>query len=143
MILRLVSLHSNVNSEDFSYAFTTPELWTQLDLHLCLICATIPCLRIFLKGLNTGYYGVAIEQLAPTGTVMATKGDSYNMSTFRSHGSECKKQDIGNPTQPQTSKAGKTTSRITNERPEEDVSIHSQSSDKKIYVQQTVNVAYD
>ena len=110
-------------------------------MHLCLIGATVPCLRIFLKSFNTGYFGTTMEQIDPTGTMMATKGDSYNMSTMRS-GDREKKFAIGNPTQKQASKAGMTTSRVTHES-RDDIDSGDDRSDKRIYVRQTVNVAYD
>ena len=138
LVLRLVSLHSNVNSPRITYAFTMPELWTQVDMHLCLIGATVPCLRIFLKSFNTGYYGTTMENIDPTGTMMATKGDSFNMSNMRSGNRE----KLGNPTQRQASKAGMTTSRVTHESRDDGDSADDRS-DKRIYVRQTVNVAYD
>jgi hypothetical protein len=112
-----------------------PALWAQLEMHLSIITATIPCLRIFLKSFNTGYFGMALGQLDPTGTVLATKGDSFNMSKLKSGGSSA------NPTQAQVSKAGMTTSRVTHGREEED--SLSERSDRGIFVRQTVNVAHD
>ena len=135
VIVRLVSLQDNSNARDFTWAFTMPALWAQLEMHLSIIAATIPCLRIFLKSFNTGYFGMALEQLDPTGTVLATKGDSYNLSKLKSGGSD------SNPTQAQVSKAGQTTSRITHGR--EDQDSLSERSDRGIFVRQTVNVAYD
>jgi hypothetical protein len=140
IVIRLVSLHDNVNAKDFTWAFTMPAMWAQLELHLSLVGSTIPCLRIFLKSFNTGYLGMAVEQLDPTGTMIATKGDSYNMSKLRSNGSDNK---FGNPTQAQVSKAGKTTSRVTHGRDEDHASSLSDRSDRGIFVRQTVNVAYD
>ena len=120
IILRLLSLHSHATkspAQPISFLFTMPELWTQLELHLCLVAATVPCLRLFLKSFSTGYFGMAISQLDPTGTVLATKGDSYNMSNMKSGGgsSAGDRYKIGNPTQQQVSKAGMTTSKVTHE----------------------------
>ena len=134
VILRLVSLQDNQNSGDFTWFFTMPALYAQLELHLSVIAATVPCLRIFLKSFNTGYFGMALEQLDPTGTVLATKGDSFNMSKLKSGGSDA------NPTQAQASKAGMTTSRVTHGREDED--SMSERSDRGIFVRQTINVAY-
>lgn len=134
IIIRLVSLRDNMNATDFTWSFTMPALWAQLEMHLSSIAATIPCLRIFLKSFNTGYFGMALEQLDPTGTVLATKGDSYNMSKLKSGDSDL------NPTQAQVSKAGRTTSRVTHGR--DDGDSLSERSDKGIFVRQTVNVAY-
>jgi hypothetical protein len=146
IILRLLSLHSHatkVPAQQISFLFTMPALWSQLEMHLCLVAATVPCLRLFLKSFSTGYFGMAISQLDPTGTVLATKGDSYNMSNMKSGGSTAgEKYRIGNPTQPQVSKAGMTISRATHDLREDRADSLSDRSDRGILVRQTVNVAY-
>jgi hypothetical protein len=135
VVIRLVSLQNSSDAHDFTWSFTMPALWAQLEMHLSIIAATIPCLRIFLKSFNTGYFGMTLEQLDPTGTVLATKGDSFNMSKLKSGGSD------SNPALAQVSKAGRTTSKVTYGREEED--SLSERSDRWIFVRQTVNVAYD
>ena len=139
LVIRLISFRNHVDSQQISNAFTMPEIWTQVEMHLCLVGATVPCLRIFLKSFNTGYFGTTMENIDPTGTMMATKGDSYNLSTMKSGD---QKYALGDPTQRQVSKAGMTTSRVTHEQREDGDSADDRS-DRRIYVRQTVNVAYD
>ncbi|KAK3723255.1 hypothetical protein LTR37_001978 [Vermiconidia calcicola] len=87
IIVRIMSLADHANAQHISSASKLPSLWTQLELHLSIVSATVPCLRMFLKSFNTGYYGMAIEQLDPTGTIMATRGNtSYQLSNMRSGG---------------------------------------------------------
>lgn len=38
-------------------AYSLPEILTQLEMHYNMIAATLPCLRIFLKGFQTGELG--------------------------------------------------------------------------------------
>ena len=61
-ILRLVTIN-NLTGEDFTYAYVTPEVYTQLELHFSLIGATIPCLRIFLKAWNTSFLAMGLEDI--------------------------------------------------------------------------------
>ena len=143
LVLRLVSLHDHIDSQRFTSAFTIPAVWAQVELHLCLICATIPCLRIFLKSFNTGYYGMDVGQVDPTATVMATKGGSYALSDLRSDGSATasRTQRFGKSARDRVASPGMTTSRVTaQDHGEDGDDAMSDRSDKRIFVRQTVNV---
>jgi len=146
--IRLVSLHERIDSTDFSFAYTIPALWTQAELHISLIAATIPCLRIFLKSLNTGYYGMNLDQIDPTATAMATKGGSYALSDLRSGGSVAANEKQTTSASRQVpgrtlSSSGVTTSKVTSrDRAEDSDSVASDRSDRRIFVRQTVRVRY-
>lgn len=60
--LRIAAL-VNLNAEDFSWGYITPEIYTQLEMHYSLISATIPCLRIFLRAWHTRFLDLTLEEV--------------------------------------------------------------------------------
>ena len=145
LVIRLVSLHDHIDSTPFTFVFTIPAIWTQLELHLSLILATVPCLRIFLKSFNTGYYGMDMtEEVAASGTVMATKGgESYNLSDLRSGGAS-RTQRSEKEARARVQSSGMNTSRVTamGVGDEDADDAMSDGSGKRIIVRQTVDVMY-
>lgn len=85
--LRLWSLHSNIHDSPLTLSYTLPEIFTQLDMHYNLISATLPCLRIFLKGFTTGWLGTkgADQARGMRDSIVAVKGVS-NLSESKSRG---------------------------------------------------------
>lgn len=147
LAIRLVSLKDHIDSTQISFDLTDPTLWTQVEMHICLIAATIPCLRIFLKSFNTGYYGMDAEQFDPSATVMATKGGSYNLSDLRSGesntASQTQRQKESKRMRDRVSSPGMNTSRVTSrDAVEEGDDAMSEGSDR-IIIRKTVNVMYD
>lgn len=56
-------------------------IYTEVEMHLSVVAATIPCMNVFLKSFSTGYLMTTADQVDTT----ATKGsNSYVMSTVRS-----------------------------------------------------------
>ncbi|KAF7187089.1 hypothetical protein HII31_11566, partial [Pseudocercospora fuligena] len=62
--LRLASL-ATMDYSDFTYSYVDAELFAQAEMHYNTIAATIPCLRIFLKGWQTGFLGTTLEAMDP------------------------------------------------------------------------------
>lgn len=60
--LRIVAM-SKMDWLDASLTYVNPEIYGQLEMHLNVIAATVPCLRIFLRGWNTGSLGLTLEDL--------------------------------------------------------------------------------
>lgn len=48
---------------DASITYVNPEIYGQLEMHINVMAATVPCLRIFLRGWNTGSLGLTLEDL--------------------------------------------------------------------------------
>lgn len=85
-VLRIIAFHSTLDDiSDISWRYAWLAIYTEIEMHLSLIAATIPCMHVFLKNFNTGYLGTTADQVDPTATMAATKGsNSYVMSTVRS-----------------------------------------------------------
>lgn len=83
-VLRLVSIRY-CQADNFSYTYSWAEFWPQLELHYSLVAATIPCLRIFLKGWNTSFLNLTLLQVDETAYAehRASKG-SYPLQTVNS-----------------------------------------------------------
>ncbi|KXT00578.1 hypothetical protein AC579_5065 [Pseudocercospora musae] len=62
--LRLGSL-AIMDYSDFTYSYVDAELFAQAEMHYNTIAATIPCLRMFLKGWQTGFLGTALREMDP------------------------------------------------------------------------------
>lgn len=60
--LRIAAM-SKINWLDASLTYVNPSIFGQLEMHLNTIAATVPCLRIFLRGWNTGSLGLTLEDL--------------------------------------------------------------------------------
>lgn len=85
-ILRIVAFRSTLDRvSNISWRYVVLAIYTEIEMHLSLIAATIPCMHVFLKNFNTGYLGTTADQVDVTATMAATKGsNSYMMSTVRS-----------------------------------------------------------
>ncbi|KAK5131181.1 hypothetical protein LTR08_001267 [Meristemomyces frigidus] len=70
-IIRLINLREHLPLNQFSYDYALPEVYIQAEMHFNLVAATIPCLRIFLKGCTTGWLGEQLQNRQDT--AMATK----------------------------------------------------------------------
>jgi hypothetical protein len=62
-ILRFVSLNSNSRSTDYTWDVVLAIALAQVEMHFSLIAATVPCLRPFLKALDTGYLATQAGQV--------------------------------------------------------------------------------
>jgi hypothetical protein len=62
-ILRLVNLKNTSNSTDYTWDLVLAIVLAQVEMHFCLISSTIPCLRPFLKALDTGYLATQAAQV--------------------------------------------------------------------------------
>ncbi|KAI4168703.1 MAG: hypothetical protein LQ343_006207 [Gyalolechia ehrenbergii] len=64
LIIRLVSYPRNHLSSDPAFTLTHFSVWTQTTLYVSLMVSTIPCLKPFVAGLNTGYGAFDMEHVA-------------------------------------------------------------------------------
>jgi hypothetical protein len=62
-ILRFTTLYSNSDSRDYTWDIVLAVVMTQVEMHFSLIASTIPCLRPFLKALDTGYLATQAAQV--------------------------------------------------------------------------------
>lgn len=49
-IVRLINVHKAYSTDDPTWADVDAQIWTQISMHLGVVAANIPCLKIFLKG---------------------------------------------------------------------------------------------
>lgn len=64
LIIRLVSFPHHHLSTDPAFTLTSFYVWTQTTLYVSLMVSTIPCLKPFVAGLNTGYGAFDTEHVA-------------------------------------------------------------------------------
>jgi hypothetical protein len=88
-MIALASLHIR-GSCDFARAdnpalkYAEVAYVTQVEMHFNVVAATIPCLRILLKSLNTGFLGTVVDPVDASGMNMATKGSGkYELSVLK------------------------------------------------------------
>lgn len=62
--LRLAALAA-MNYNDFTFSYVDAEIHGQLEMSFNVIAATIPCLRIFLKGWNTSFITTTLKEIDP------------------------------------------------------------------------------
>ncbi|KAF2759191.1 hypothetical protein EJ05DRAFT_499612 [Pseudovirgaria hyperparasitica] len=63
--LRLWNLMSAFDSPDVTWSLVKTAVYTQAEMHLCIVSATIPCMRPFLRLFNTGYLSTTTGQMDP------------------------------------------------------------------------------
>jgi hypothetical protein len=87
-VVRLVYIARTVSSRPkyVTFAATNPEILTQLEMHLNVITATLPCLHAFLRSLDTGNLG---------GVSTSDLYYSHNVSGTHNQGSTPGTQDDG------------------------------------------------
>lgn len=159
-VLRLVSQAYTLReaSADYSWIAVTPVIYEQIEMHLSIIAATVPCMRLFLKNFNTGYLGTTADQVDPTATMQATKGSqSYALSSVRSRHLDSQTKERGEieisrvddeedalrlrPDAVGTSVSRVGVGRVEGSLGEETGSMESEGSDK-IIIRKTVHVDY-
>lgn len=64
LIIRLVSYPHHHLSTNPTFVLTHFSVWTQTTLYVSLMVSTIPCLKPFVAGLNTGYGAFDTEHVA-------------------------------------------------------------------------------
>jgi hypothetical protein len=52
-IVRLIYTCGTYAADDHTWANTNAQIWTQICMHLGVVAASIPCLKMFLKGMST------------------------------------------------------------------------------------------
>lgn len=77
-------------STDYTFDLVLAAVYTQLEMHACLVSATVPCMRPFLKAFDTGYWGTTIAQVDPTAST--TKGSAGSVYVLQSKSSGARMQ---------------------------------------------------
>lgn len=49
-VVRVVYLRRALTAEDSTWLAVDWHIWTQINLHFCVIAASMPCLKVFLDG---------------------------------------------------------------------------------------------
>jgi hypothetical protein len=75
-IVRLVFLMGARSSTDYTFDVVPTVIFTQVEMHYALLAATIPCMRPFLKALNSGYLSTVAVQVDRTLVVGAKDGSN-------------------------------------------------------------------
>lgn len=141
-ILRLLSLNDSLWSSTFLFDYSSTEVYTQVLMSFSLASATIPCLRIFLGSFTTGILGGDLT--VTTSSQAGTKGSGTKGSSQKdSKGSRAARsntvpyahelRDLGR---------GITRTHASRASGNEDDDA-SDSSQRAIVVQQTLDVQYD
>ena len=84
-----VAAIATMDYEDFTFSYIRPEIWGQIEMHYNVVAATIPCLRMFLKGWNTSFISTTLKEMDP--------------EAYTRHSS----QAIGSPRQSKNSRSAK------------------------------------
>ncbi|KAH7369607.1 hypothetical protein BKA65DRAFT_416627 [Rhexocercosporidium sp. MPI-PUGE-AT-0058] len=91
IILRLDSIFSTVHSQDPTLEGTMSLVYTQIELSYAIIAATTPCLRPFMKALNTNYGAPASIKSSPNST------EAYSLNSVSKRGRATKTTQLSNP----------------------------------------------
>lgn len=62
--LRLAAM-ATIDNQDITFSCVNTEVYGQVEMHYNLVAATIPCLRIFLKGWNTSFNSTSLKGIDP------------------------------------------------------------------------------
>ncbi|KAK5123913.1 hypothetical protein LTR85_002110 [Meristemomyces frigidus] len=136
-VLRLVSL---ADSTPNLFDLIIPELYLQIEMCYNIISATIPCLGMFLQGASPDFIG-GHNYIDPTASAIAVAGGStYKMSNLSSN--RRKNYEDGS-IKPTTRKHGESMAQAFRGGGEDVHSVASDSSERAIVVQRTVDVQYD
>ncbi|KAF2724293.1 hypothetical protein K431DRAFT_282143 [Polychaeton citri CBS 116435] len=142
-ILRLISLSRDVSSTDFNFAYSTTEIYTQVEMCYSIISITVPCLHIFMQAAHTGLLGGTVSDLRSIGRATLDKASAgsgtHDLSQSKTRHS-IKASEPFESIELQDPTLGETISKAT--IGSDKVSLASDSSTTAIVVRQTVNVQY-
>ena len=140
-ILRLLSLSRTLRSKVFTFDFATTEIFTQVEMCYALIAATTPCLRVFLRAMNTGLINRSVIDSNGYYLGTATSGRSSMRGRDSHMGSKLGTAKSG--IELTSRKHGETVWKAAPATGNDKKSIASDSSDRAIVVGQTVDVEYN
>lgn len=141
-IIRLRSLHRAQDLIDFDFEYVQPEIWAQIELHYGLMAATIPCLHIFLKNLQTGWLA-DLKDRPDTAIASKLTGNRYNgLSLVRSEHSMGRSSDRGDLIELQDWTDRKAESRTFAQRTAKSDDAASDGSGRRILVRKTVDISH-
>lgn len=151
-MLRLISLSKSLTSAEQIFDHATSEVFTQAELCYLVISATIPCLRIFMQSVNTGLLGMTTFDESTTDrsnpTYLASRSGNFGGKKMSSKSKGNKSKAHGMNTNRTVSIElqdralwGKNSSHAVGGGSDKH-SVASDSSERAIIVQQTVDVRY-
>lgn len=147
-ILRLASLNKALQSDAFLYEYVAAEIYTQVEMCLNVLFATIPSLQVFLASANTGLLDLGATSTR-NGTYSGGSGHQYSQQGGSRGGQRSvhvrrKEQDEDLEEIELTQHEGGTTfASVTSGRKKGNSSISSDDSEMAIMVKQTVDLQYD
>lgn len=147
-ILRLVSLNKALRSNAFLYDYATTEIYTQVEMCLNVLCATIPSLQVFLASANTGLLDLGATS-ARDGSYSGGSG-VQNTQQGESRGGQrnvrvrrTKLDEDGEEIELTKCDGGKTFASVTSGRKKGNNSISSDDSEMAIMANHTVGLQYN
>lgn len=140
-IIRLVTLREVLPTKHFNFNYALPEVYTQVEMHFDLVAATIPCLRMFLRGCTTGWLGEQLHDQADT--AMATKSaKTYSGFSPFTTGRSRQQERASQPVELEQWQHKQATATISQGNFLGDDTA-SDSSGRRIMVSSTIEVRYD
>ena len=144
-ILRLITIHRELRREISPFGYVTVEVYTQVELCLNIVFATVPSLQIFLASLHTGLLDLG----AHTNDTVYGSGSRYRSAQRESHHHNSRSKDRPDRRDPEEDEieltrqgVGLSFAVITAGQKVGNRSIRS-SSDLGIVVKQTVDLQYE
>lgn len=139
-ILRLLSIANSISSPNFTFEYTTTELYTQIEMTLALINATALCLHNFLRFANSGIKDMTVG----TGGAVSTPYGPGRSSVGRSkqYGSN-KSNNLKGFESVKLAPMGRSQNNNANAYHADSISMASDSSQRNIMVRHTVDVQYE
>lgn len=150
--MRLMSLSRSLTSTEQIFDHASSEIFTQAELCYSVVSATIPCLRIFMQSANTGLLGMTTFDESTTDrsdpTYFTSRSGNYRgTKSFNKQKGKLNKANVMNTNrtvsielQVRTMWGENSTNAVAGS---DKHSVASDSSERAIMVQQTINVHYD
>ena len=114
-ITRLVVLvNLDITSQDVTWVFRMPQIWTCVELNIAVVCGCLPQLRPLLLLITTGSAtgnttsGSAARKTGPTATIGSTKRSFFSKSSASATDTETETNVVPASPEPQEKKFGDT-----------------------------------
>lgn len=135
-VLRLLSITSTISSPDFTFHYTTTEIYTQVEMTYALVNATALCLHNFLHFANSRVTDITVGTDGAVTTLYGTGKSSGGRS--REHASSRSKHLKGF----ESVKMASLNIHSANAVHAGSISVASDSSRRNIMVRHTIDVQY-
>jgi hypothetical protein len=154
-ILRLVSLNKALYSEAILFDYAVSQIYTQAEMCINVLCATIPSLQLFLALAHTGLLDLGATTSNHNGTYYG-RGSVAGQSAIQQPGSlggmksattHQRKKELGELEEEELELTrldggGRTLASVSSCRAKDNVSVSSDGSEMAIKVKQTVDLHY-